>query len=102
MIMSGLKRLAAGVVLLPALLALSAPAMAACIDDWSKAGAIAQEQGLAPASELAGLARSHLSGELVKVQLCEQNGSYVYKLTVFKDDGSVVKVTVDARQPFPS
>lgn len=100
-IMSRWKRLVAGVLLLPAFFAVSAmAASAACLSDWSSAGALVQEHGLTPAGDLAGLARAHVEGDLVKVQLCEQAGQYVYKLTFFKADGTVVKMTVDARQPF--
>lgn len=101
MAMSRLQGLAVGIALLPALLATSQAAQAACVADWSKAGTIVREQGLTPAGDLADLARPHVGGDLVKIQLCEQDGRYVYRLTFFQDDGSVVKMTVDANEPFP-
>lgn len=71
-----------------------------CYADWSEAGPIVREQGLVPAKDLQDLAKAKVEGKLIKITLCEDQGSYVYKLVFDQNSGDVVDMTVDAHTPF--
>ncbi|WP_208997043.1 PepSY domain-containing protein [Roseibium denhamense] len=66
------------------------PASAACLSAGQMREAVASGQA-APLGAVAGQA----GGEIVKAQLCQQGGRYVYVLSVLKG-GKVTKVTVNA------
>jgi uncharacterized membrane protein YkoI len=71
-----------------------------CIADWSVAAPIVRKEGLVTVEQLSTLARSRLSGEIVKTALCEQKGGYVFRLLVKGMNGQLKNVTVDAKAPF--
>lgn len=92
-------------IFLSALLAAGAapiPAVAGnCYGDWSVAAPIVRKEGLATVEALSRLARSRLSGDIVKTTLCEEQGAFVYRLVIRDDAGRFKSRTVDARIPFP-
>ena len=67
-----------------------APAQAACLSQAQTREAVASGKA-APLGSVAGRA----GGEIVKAQLCQQGGGYVYVLSVLKN-GKVTTVTVPA------
>lgn len=78
------------IALLIVLLAAIAPAEAACLSQAQARQVVASGQA-APLGAVAGQA----GGEIVKAQLCQQGGGYVYVLSVLKG-GKVTTVTVNA------
>jgi uncharacterized membrane protein YkoI len=73
-----------------------------CYATWTEAGPVVRKEGLTPASQLSELALGKVEGNLMKITLCEEAGSYVYKLVFFDADGKITNMTVDARNPsFP-
>ncbi|CTQ60380.1 MAG: hypothetical protein RIE06_27270 [Roseibium album] len=66
------------------------PAEAACLSQAQAREAVASGKA-APLGSVAGRA----GGEIVKAQLCQQGGGYVYVLSVLKG-GKVTNVTVNA------
>lgn len=83
-----------------AVLVAGSPAMAeTCYTDWTEAGPIVKAEGLVSAKEIQELAREQVGGNLIKITLCEDAGSFTYKLVV-DNDGELKDVTVDARAPF--
>ena len=66
------------------------PAHAACLSQSQARQAVASGKA-APLGSVAGRA----GGEIVKAQLCQRGGGYVYVLSVLKG-GKVTKVTVNA------
>ncbi|MHA7773663.1 PepSY domain-containing protein [Roseibium sp. M-1] len=66
------------------------PAHAACLSQGEAQQVVASGRA-APLGSVAGSA----GGEIVKAQLCEQGGGYVYVLSVLKN-GKVTTVTVNA------
>ncbi len=77
--------------LLAFLCAAVAPAQAACLSD-SQARKVVASGKAAPLGSVAG----RVKGDILKAQLCEQGGGYVYVLSV-KNGGKVTTVTVNAR-----
>ncbi len=65
-------------------------ANAACLSQSQTRQAVANGQA-APL----GAVRGQVNGEIVKAQLCQQGGGYVYRLSVLKN-GKVTTVTVNA------
>ncbi|QFT33135.1 hypothetical protein K1718_19975 [Roseibium porphyridii] len=78
------------VALLIVFFAAVTPASAACLSQAQARDAVASGKA-APLGAVAGRA----GGEIVKAQLCQQGGGYVYKLSVLKG-GKVTTVTVNA------
>jgi hypothetical protein len=72
-----------------------------CYADWSEAAPVVMKEGLTTIEALAKTARGKLSGDIVKTTLCEENGSFVYRLLIRESAGRLVNRTVDARIPFP-
>ncbi|MEO9528341.1 hypothetical protein [Roseibium sp.] len=68
-----------------------APAQAACLSDAQARKVVASGKA-APLGSVAG----RVKGDILKAQLCEQGGGYVYVLSV-KNGGKVTTVTVNAR-----
>ena len=75
-------------------------ASAACITDWSIAAPIVHKDGLTTVEALSRLAALEISGSIVKTTLCEENGSFVYRILVRDARGQLTSHTVDARAPF--
>ncbi|MFM9943197.1 MAG: PepSY domain-containing protein [Hyphomicrobiaceae bacterium] len=93
--------------LLTVLLALSAagasPAFAyepPCIADWSDAAPIVTRERLASSRTIQDLARTRLSGDLVRITLCREESHFVYRIVMRDPRGRISSLTVDARQPF--
>ena len=82
--------------------ALLPPAVAtdACIADWSDAVTIVHQNKLTTVEALSRLASDELPGAIVKTTLCEEKGSFVYRLVVRDPQGKLTAHTVDARAPF--
>ena len=78
----------------------AAPDEKACYPDWSVAAPIVKKEGLIPVEQLTPLARFSLNGEILKVTLCVEAGSYVFRLVVRGAKGDLKTVTVDAKDPF--
>jgi uncharacterized membrane protein YkoI len=78
------------------------PAIAtdACIADWSDAASIVHQNKLTTVETLSRLATDELPGSIVKTTLCEEKGSFVYRLLVRDPQGKLTAHTVDARAPF--
>ncbi|NBN62879.1 hypothetical protein GWI72_09255 [Microvirga tunisiensis] len=74
-------------LLLPSL---PAGALAACLSQPQAQQAVASGQALSLGSVAAGL-----QGEIVRAQLCEEGGRYVYRLSVL-ENGQVTTIVVDA------
>lgn len=88
---------------LPLLTAAGAGARAgeeACYDDWSEAAAIVKREGLVTVAELTAQVRAKVGGRVLRTQLCEDNGSFSYRLIIRSPHGDVKPVVVDARHPF--
>jgi uncharacterized membrane protein YkoI len=71
-----------------------------CIADWSIAAPIVYKEKLTTVEALSQLAEAKLPGSIVKTTLCEENGSYVYRLVLRDAQGRLSSRTVDARAPF--
>ncbi|WP_428651062.1 PepSY domain-containing protein [Roseibium sp.] len=71
-------------------LAATLPAQAACLSQAQAREAVASGK----AASLGSVA-GRVQGEILKAQLCQQGGGYVYVLSV-KNGGSVTTVTVNA------
>jgi uncharacterized membrane protein YkoI len=78
----------------------SAGADEVCIEDWSTAVPVVKSEGLASVEAVTALARKRLKGDLVKVTLCMQGQTYVYRLLMRGRDGRHTRVMVDAKRPF--
>jgi uncharacterized membrane protein YkoI len=79
------------VAILILLFAVVSPAQAACLSDSAARKVVASGK----AASL-GSVKGRVQGEILKAQLCEQGGGYVYVLSV-KKGGKVTTVTVNAR-----
>lgn len=71
-----------------------------CYADWSQAAEIVRAQALVTAKDVHERARTGRIGDVVRMTLCEDNGRFIYRLVVREEKGQVVKLIVDARQPF--
>ena len=76
--------------LLILILAAAVPAQAACLSQAEARQAVNSGKAV-PLGSVAG----RVNGEILKAQLCQQGGGYVYVLSV-KNGGSVTTVTVNA------
>lgn len=87
------------------LLALALPVHSAgadevCIEDWSTAVPVVKSEGLASVEAVTALARKRLKGDVIKVTLCMQGQTYVYRLLLRRQDGRHTRAIVDAKRPF--
>lgn len=73
---------------------------AGCYEDWSEAAPIVRKEGLASVTSLWQAAQARISGDIVKTTLCEENGSFIYRLVVRAPDGKLSNEKVDARNLF--
>jgi len=88
------------VLLLVGFLHLSRAVAADCYSDWSIAAPIVRKEGLATVETLARRAQTKISGDIVKTTLCEEKGSFIYRLLIRDPKGRLTYKTVDARSPF--
>lgn len=77
------------------------PAHAAnrCINDWSEAAPIVRQEGLYTVERLAKEARGHIDGNIIKTTLCNDDGTWVFRIIV-RIKGNLKMMTVNARKPF--
>jgi len=86
---------------IPAVLLVSIfPAIGACFPDWSIAAPIVHREKLATVEALSTIAARQIPGSIVKTTLCEEEGTFVYRIVVREADGKLTSRTVDARSPF--
>jgi uncharacterized membrane protein YkoI len=71
-----------------------------CFVEWSDAAPVVEQERLTSARSVHDLARRHVLGDLMRITLCREAGSFVYRLLVRDRDGRLTKVKVDARHPF--
>jgi uncharacterized membrane protein YkoI len=71
-----------------------------CYPDWSMAAPIVRKEGLATIEQVARRAAGRIFGIIVKTELCQSNGGFVYRLVVREPRGRLRALTVDARHPF--
>lgn len=78
----------------------SAHAGETCMADWSQAASVVRKEGLTTVEQLLKLAHKSGAGDIVRTTLCEDAGTYVYRLVVKDRNGQLKTLTVDARKPF--
>lgn len=78
----------------------SARAAETCMADWSVAAAVVRKEGLTTVEQLMKLAHKSGAGDIVRTTLCEDAGTFVYRLVVKDRNGQLKSLTVDARKPF--
>ncbi|MEQ1712665.1 MAG: hypothetical protein ABL908_14865 [Hyphomicrobium sp.] len=78
----------------------SARAGETCMADWSVAASVVRKEGLTTVEQLLKLAHKSGAGDIVRTTLCEDGGTYVYRLVVKDRNGQLKTLTVDARKPF--
>ena len=81
-----------------ALALLAAPAAASdrCYGDWSDAAPIVAREQLRSARDVQDMARVELGGDVVRILLCEADGTFVYRLVLRRLDGRIGNLTVNA------
>ena len=96
-------RLTAAIVMAAAA-GLNAPAVKAadCLNDWAAASQIVKSENLLTVEQLPSVAADQIQGQIVKTQLCRENGGYVYRLVVRDPKGQMKQVVIDARSPAKS
>ena len=77
-------------------LAATAPAHAGCMPLGS-AGGLISKNGLVPGRVAVNKAQSKGGGKVIKIVLCQNGNSFVYRATVLGEKGAVKNVTVDAK-----
>ena len=73
---------------------------AQCLEDWTAAAPIVHREALRPAKDVRVLAQKNSPGQLLTIKLCQEQGRYVYRLTILRTVGTVDTLTVDAHTPF--
>lgn len=78
-------------------LAASLPAAYAdCLNDWGAAAEVVRANGLQTVEQLAKTSPQQLKGQIIKATLCEEGGSFVYRLVVREATGQMKNVVIDA------
>jgi len=99
--MMSMLRIAAFLFLFLILVNSSSRATAVCIGDWSIAAPIVHRERLATVEALSRIAAEEVSGSvIVRTALCEENGSFFYRIVMRDERGRLTSRTVDARNPF--
>lgn len=98
--MIGFLKMAVVANMLELLTAVPTTAQDRCYADWSIAAIVVLKESLKTVEELTDLARSKVSGTILKTTLCQQKGVFVYRLVVRDKHGKLRLMTVDARKPF--
>lgn len=90
-------------------LGLGAPAHAEgkdCFKSWDEAREAIQANGLATGKQITQMAADPANvppdTDFLEAYLCQESGTYVYKLYYIDKASQVVIRTVDARDPFPA
>lgn len=71
---------------------------AGCFADWAAAAKTVEQEKLMTVEELGQQVRRQKLGQIVKTDLCQENGHYTYRLVVRTGHGRFVAKTYDARQ----
>ena len=81
-----------------ALVLAAAPAGAQerCYGDWADAAPIVAGQRLRSARDAQDVARDRLSGDVVRIVLCETPAGFVYRIVMRREDGRIANLTVNA------
>lgn len=93
-------RIAAPLSLLTALV-VPVSAGPTCTTDWSIAAPIVYQEKLVTVEALSRLAADKISGSIiVRTALCQENGTFSYRIVMRDVRGRLSSHTVDARAPF--
>jgi uncharacterized membrane protein YkoI len=93
----GVMNLTAVAALTAVMLTAAVPhARAGCVP-WKSAGALISQNSLIPGNVIYKKVQSKTGGKVISANLCENNGTFVYKMVVLGKKGDVKKLTVDAR-----
>lgn len=92
----GFKILAAVGIAALVSLAAAAPAHAGCMPLGS-AGGLISKNGLVPGKVAVNRAQAKGGGKVIKIVLCQNGNSFVYRATVLGKQGDVKNVTVNAK-----
>jgi uncharacterized membrane protein YkoI len=65
-----------------------------CLNPEQRRAAIAGRQTV-PLTRAIRVAKTHVSGEIVRARLCERGKALVYVLTVLTRDGKVMRASID-------
>jgi len=77
-------------------LATMAPAHASCMPLGS-AGGLISKNGLVPGTVAVSKAQAKGRGKVIKIVLCQNGNSFVYRATVLGKQGAVNNVTINAK-----
>ena len=64
---------------------------------WKSAGALISQNSLIPGNVIYDKVQSKTGGKVISATLCQNGGSFVYKIVVLGKKGDVSNITVDAR-----
>ncbi len=92
----GFKMVAAIGIAAFASVAAVAPAYAGCMPLGS-AGGLISKNGLIPGKAAVNKAQAKGGGKVIKIVLCQNGNSFVYRATVLSNKGDVKNVTVNAK-----
>ena len=90
------NRLPVSAATLLVLAAGSRGAVADCLTDWGAAGDIVRANGLQTVEQWSRNFAQQLDGQIIRATLCEEGGSYVYRLVVRDRTGQMKSVVLDA------
>nr|PZN38292.1 MAG: hypothetical protein DIU59_15155 [Pseudomonadota bacterium] len=85
----------AAIALLAGLACFKAAAQGACLSPEETRVAVAQGGVVAPSRAVSAARDAASGGEVVRAELCRQGGGYVYRISVLRRDGRVMRVVVD-------
>lgn len=86
------------VVAAPASLAQAQPpARTGCFADWATAASVVEEENLVSVESLGRQFRHQKLGEIVKTELCQAKGGYIYRLVIRSANGRFRSTVYDAR-----
>lgn len=72
---------------------------AECFTDWSDAAPIVARERLLVARDVQLFSRRTLDGDVVRLTLCRDGTSYVYRVVLRDARGRITNRTIDARSP---
>lgn len=72
-----------------------------CYGEWSDAAPIVAREQLRAVREVQELARSYLTGDLIRITLCREEERFVYRVLIRDQNGRISNLKLDARPPFP-
>ncbi|WP_050996512.1 PepSY domain-containing protein [Chelatococcus sp. GW1] len=93
--MWGARTIFAAIALLAGLASFEAAAQGACLSPDETRAAVAQGGVVAPQQAVSAARDAASGGEVVRAELCRQGGGYVYRISVLRRDGRVMRIVVD-------